>query len=82
MSATPGRGRWLSADFEYPVKGLHTPRPERALSEGPESLDLEGFARMMESFEKPVRRIAKSPNGSRPGAGTPHTAYEDVCELV
>jgi len=58
------------------------PCPERALSDGPQSLDLEGFARMMESFEEPVRRIARSPNVARPGAGASHTADEDVCELV
>ena len=35
------------------------PCPERALSDGPQSLDLEGFARMMESFAEPARRIAR-----------------------
>ena len=35
------------------------PCPERALSDGPQSLDLEGFARMMESFAEPARQIAR-----------------------
>ena len=34
------------------------PCPERALSDGPQSLDLDGFARMVRSLSEPLRRVA------------------------
>jgi 3-deoxy-7-phosphoheptulonate synthase len=34
------------------------PCPERALSDGPQSLDLDGFGRMVRSLSEPLRRIA------------------------
>jgi len=34
------------------------PCPERALSDGPQSLDLEAFAQLMHSLCEPVRRVA------------------------
>jgi 3-deoxy-7-phosphoheptulonate synthase len=34
------------------------PCPERALSDGPQSLDLDGFRRMVRSLSEPLRRIA------------------------
>ncbi|HXZ32002.1 MAG TPA: 3-deoxy-7-phosphoheptulonate synthase [Terriglobales bacterium] len=34
------------------------PCPERALSDGPQSLDLEGFARLMSSLTEPLRAVA------------------------
>ena len=34
------------------------PCPERALSDGPQSLDLDGFSRMVRSLSEPLRRIA------------------------
>jgi 3-deoxy-7-phosphoheptulonate synthase len=34
------------------------PCPERALSDGPQSLDLEGFGRMVRSLSEPLRRVA------------------------
>lgn len=34
------------------------PCPERALSDGPQSLDLPGFARLMESLREPARQVA------------------------
>ncbi|MCA1816682.1 MAG: 3-deoxy-7-phosphoheptulonate synthase [Acidobacteria bacterium] len=59
------------------------PCPERALSDGPQSLDLGGFALMMESFVEPPRKVA------RPTAATPsqaicpsRAAYGEACELV
>jgi 3-deoxy-7-phosphoheptulonate synthase len=33
------------------------PCPERALSDGPQSLDLEGFAQLMQHLNKPLRRV-------------------------
>jgi 3-deoxy-7-phosphoheptulonate synthase len=33
------------------------PCPERALSDGPQSLDLPGFARLMESLDEPLRAV-------------------------
>ena len=56
------------------------PRPERALSDGPQSLDLEGFAAMMESFSAPPRRVARTQSSW--GIASPHPAYEEVGELV
>src|SRR2546423_4079227 len=56
------------------------PHPERALSDGPQSLDLEGFAAMMESFSAPPRRVART--ASSWGIASPHPAYEEVGELV
>ncbi len=35
------------------------PCPERALSDGPQSLDFAGFARVMEGLSEPLRRTAK-----------------------
>lgn len=58
------------------------PCPERALSDGPQSLDLEGFARLMESFSEPPRKIARA------RAATPECSLlidgvrEEACELV
>src|SRR5437763_5630408 len=54
------------------------PRPERELSDGPESLDLEGFAGMMESFSVPPRRIARAASWCAP----PHATHEEVGERV
>jgi 3-deoxy-7-phosphoheptulonate synthase len=34
------------------------PCPERALSDGPQSLDLDGFGRMVRSLSEPLRRVA------------------------
>jgi 3-deoxy-7-phosphoheptulonate synthase len=34
------------------------PCPERALSDGPQSLDLDGFRRMVRSLAEPLRRVA------------------------
>lgn len=34
------------------------PCPERALSDGPQSLDLEGFSRLMQSLTEPLRTVA------------------------
>ena len=34
------------------------PCPERALSDGPQSLDLTGFAAMIRSLSEPLRRVA------------------------
>jgi 3-deoxy-7-phosphoheptulonate synthase len=34
------------------------PCPERALSDGPQSLDLEGFSRLMRSLAEPLRATA------------------------
>ena len=56
------------------------PRPECALSDGPQSLDLEGFAALMESFNAPPRRVART--SSPWGTASPHPAYEEVGELV
>ena len=53
------------------------PRPERALSDGPQSLDLEGFAAMMESFKAPPRRVARTSS-----CAAPHATHEEVGELV
>src|SRR5438270_473030 len=36
------------------------PDPDRALSDGPQSLDLAGFACMMQSLHEPARRIARA----------------------
>ncbi|HYE12905.1 MAG TPA: 3-deoxy-7-phosphoheptulonate synthase [Pyrinomonadaceae bacterium] len=58
------------------------PRPERALSDGPQSLDLEGFARMMESFDEPPRRVARPAAILTRDACPPHAAYDEACELV
>ena len=33
------------------------PCPERALSDGPQSLDLPGFARLMQSLAEPLRAV-------------------------
>src|SRR5436305_2831928 len=44
------------------------PRPERALSDGPQSLDLEGFNAMMESFSAPARRVAGTSSCAAPDA--------------
>src|SRR5437588_10405669 len=54
------------------------PCPERALSDGPQSLDLEGFAAMMRSFSAPPRRIARAASWCAP----PHATHEEVGELV
>src|SRR4051795_12275789 len=35
------------------------PCPERALSDGPQSLDLAGFGRMVRSLSEPLRRVAR-----------------------
>ena len=40
------------------------PCPERALSDGPQSLDFEGFERVMHGLREPLRRLAE------PGLGT------------
>jgi 3-deoxy-7-phosphoheptulonate synthase len=34
------------------------PCPERALSDGPQSLDLPGFSRLMQSLAEPLRPLA------------------------
>src|SRR5437588_488724 len=47
------------------------PRPERALSDGPQSLDLEGFNALMESFSAPPRRIARAASWD----DTPHATH-------
>src|SRR5438270_578483 len=49
------------------------PRPERALSDGPQSLDLEGFNALMESFSAPPRRIARAASWCAP----PHATHEE-----
>jgi len=36
------------------------PEPERALSDGPQSLDLEGFAQLMSHLEEPAPRLART----------------------
>ncbi|MGH7463337.1 MAG: 3-deoxy-7-phosphoheptulonate synthase, partial [Longimicrobiales bacterium] len=36
------------------------PCPERALSDGPQSLDLEGFAAMMRGLSAPLRSAARA----------------------
>jgi 3-deoxy-7-phosphoheptulonate synthase len=58
------------------------PRPDEALSDGPQSLDLRGFARLVESLSAPQRRTARTPAHTRQQAATPHSAYEEVGELV
>jgi 3-deoxy-7-phosphoheptulonate synthase len=58
------------------------PCPERALSDGPQSLDLEGFARLMESFAEPVRKIARPTTTAWQDAPLPIAKYEEACELV
>jgi 3-deoxy-7-phosphoheptulonate synthase len=58
------------------------PCPERALSDGPQSLDLEGFARLMESFAEPVRKIARPSATAWQDAPIPVAKYEEACELV
>lgn len=35
------------------------PCPERALSDGPQSLDIPGFAQLMQNLREPVRRVVK-----------------------
>ena len=47
------------------------PRPERALSDGPQSLDLPGFARMMRDLSAPLRAVARAAD-----------VQEEVGELV
>ena len=54
------------------------PRPESALSDGPQSLDLEGFAALMESFNAPPRRVARTSSS----CATPHATHEEAGELV
>lgn len=58
------------------------PCPERALSDGPQSLDLEGFKRLMESFDGPVRQIARPTANAWRDAPIPLAKYEEACELV
>jgi 3-deoxy-7-phosphoheptulonate synthase len=59
------------------------PCPERALSDGPQSLDLEGFARMMESFTEPARKVARPiARTPRERDDMPDAEYEETCELV
>jgi 3-deoxy-7-phosphoheptulonate synthase len=58
------------------------PCPERALSDGPQSLDLEGFALMMESFAEPQRKVARPTATPWRGAVPPHAAQVEECELV
>lgn len=36
------------------------PEPERALSDGPQSLDLEGFSQMMDQLEEPLPKLART----------------------
>jgi 3-deoxy-7-phosphoheptulonate synthase len=36
------------------------PEPERALSDGPQSLDLEGFATLMRHLEEPAAKLART----------------------
>jgi 3-deoxy-7-phosphoheptulonate synthase len=57
------------------------PRPDEALSDGPQSLDLEGFAALMESFNAPARRVARTTT-LRWNISAPHAAFEEVGELV
>jgi 3-deoxy-7-phosphoheptulonate synthase len=52
------------------------PRPERALSDGPQSLDLEGFARMMRGLSAPLPAVAR-----REGAAG-ESLREEAGELV
>lgn len=40
------------------------PCPERALSDGPQSLDLEGFSRLMRSLAEPLRAVAMPESAS------------------
>ena len=58
------------------------PCPERALSDGPQSLNLEGFARMMESFDKPPRKVARPAAIPLQDARPSHAACDVACELV
>lgn len=40
------------------------PCPERALSDGPQSLDLDGFSRLMQSLAEPLRAVATQRNSA------------------
>jgi 3-deoxy-7-phosphoheptulonate synthase len=47
----------LAAGADGVMVEVH-PHPEKALSDGPQSLTCEGFAAMMQSFRAPARRVA------------------------
>jgi 3-deoxy-7-phosphoheptulonate synthase len=40
------------------------PCPERALSDGPQSLDFEGFEKVMRGLREPLRRTASLPHAA------------------
>jgi 3-deoxy-7-phosphoheptulonate synthase len=40
------------------------PCPERALSDGPQSLDFEGFEKVMRGLGEPLRRTASFPHAA------------------
>ena len=59
------------------------PQPERALSDGAQSLDLEGFARMMRGLAEPLPGLARSPVwNTRPDDAAPARIQGEVGELV
>ncbi|MGH9942453.1 MAG: 3-deoxy-7-phosphoheptulonate synthase [Pyrinomonadaceae bacterium] len=67
----------LGAGADGLIVEVH-PDPDRALSDGPQSLTPEGFAQLMRSLREPLRPIA----GAQP-AGVAYASYlEEVCELV
>ena len=64
VELTVDGGATIRADYAVGADGLIIevhPCPERALSDGPQSLDFAGFGKVMRSLAEPLRQTASLP---------------------